>query len=221
MQQNKGSYGREIALRAHQLLSELEHLAKNVIGEEPSDGSLRPTFLLTMAMPIIIQPYERFFRDPSKFRTTLMREFDGYSPHSRLAKGLDKLKAMTSLEGSPFSDVEWRFAHLKSEYGYKLADGMTQALRGYLKQSSALKKANEKAPKFVLEHLRHAMAHGSIMYLNEKWEPSLYGPVKFFLFANARPEGKVDFLLVSVEEFLVFITSWAAWLHDHEHCDHA
>lgn len=213
----QGSYGRELALRAHVLLKQLEGAAKETPGDGPSIGSLYPTFLLSMAMPIIIQPYERFFKKYNRRTADLVVEFDGYSESSSLANALKELGEMSSLASSPFDGVQWKYAHLNADVGYKLADGMTSTLESFLKNERAEQHAKAKPPKTVLEHLRNALAHGSIVYLGENWQPSLYGPVKFFLFANARPNGKVEFLLISVEDFRQFIGNWAKWLHDKEY----
>jgi len=205
-----GSYGRELALRAHELLTRLEPHAKDVSGEAPSEGSLYPTFLLSMAMPIIIQPYERIFKNTSQQLSALTNTFDGYSQESKLAKGLKTLRNMESLCGSPLFSANWAFARLKPDRKYKLADGMTSELKLFL-ETSGNRKA-KKRPRALLEHLRHALAHGSIVYLNADWKPSLYGPVEHFLFANARPNGSVDFALISVQGFQEVITEWADWL---------
>jgi hypothetical protein len=212
-----GSYGRELALRAHELLTRLEPEAKETPGQAPSIGSLYPTFLLSMAVPIIIQPYERFLAKKDNKEARIVVDFDGYSKGSSLAQGLAELKSMKTLSGSPFDNIGWRYAQLKSSVGYKLACGMTAELRTFLKDKRSAEKAMSKSPTMIIEHLRHSMAHGSIVYLGEDWEPSLYGPVQFFLFANLRLNGNVDFLLISIDEFKTFISKWAKWLEDREY----
>ena len=209
-----GSYGRELALRAFELFRALEPEARNVMGEAPSGGSLYPTFLLSMAMPIIIQPYERFFEIDNPKKSALMVEFDGYEPNSPLAKGLDELKDMTNLSGSPFDKAKWHYAFLRGTY--KLVDGISEDLERHLNNPAAAVKAQRKRPKVVLGILRHALAHGSIVYLDQEEQPSIYGPVEHFLFANSRPNGIVEFLKVNVEDFKMFITAWAKWLRDHD-----
>lgn len=214
MMAENGLYGRELPIRAHQLLDELGAFARKISAEGPSTGSLYPTFLLTMATPIIIQPYERFFAGKGDQSERIISEFDGYPQYSGLATALKDLKSRQSLDGTPMGVVEWKFAFLKASSDYKLADGINPELQYLLKDPKAIDMAKRKSPKNILEHLRHAMAHGTIIYLDADINPALYGGAEFFLFANARTKGKVDFLLISVSDFKKFISSWAEWLKE-------
>lgn len=212
----KGSYGRELALRAHVLLKQLEGEAKETPGDGPSIGSLYPTFLLSMAMPIIIQPYERFLATKAH-RNRLFVDFDGYSEGSKLAIALGELSSEDGLADTPLGDVPWRFAFLRTNY--MLSQGMPKELSERLREPKAENAARRKSPGKIFAHLRHALAHGSIVYLDKDWKPSLYGPVKYFLFVNAPNQTLTEFLLISVEDFRRFIGSWAGWLHEKEYAE--
>lgn len=212
-----GSYGRELPLRAAQLFRGLECTATQIYGEKPSSGSLHPTFVLTMAIPIIIQLYERFFAT-KKHQNRLFDDFDGYTEGSRLAKGLAELRGKSLLAETPLGGVDWRFAFLKEKY--KLSDGVPDELKSHLSKIESAMYAGKMSLADILSHLRNAMAHGSILYLNEDRQPSLFQDVEYFLFVNAPNARTSQFLLIRVADFRDVILQWADWLHSHEYEPH-
>lgn len=214
----QGSYGREIALRANELLQQLEQHARDVPGEMPSAGSLRPSFLLSMAMPIIIQPYERFFSKGAQRSVAFYSEFERLDGVSEMRNEIDSLKTAGSLAGSPMEVATWWWAFTNDFY--KLSDGIPNHIAPLLTGTAGKTKAKTKAPHEILMVLRHALAHGSVIYLDKNGEPSLYGGVTYFLFVNQRTDDmgnqkSVDFLKVSVEDFRKFLSKWANWIERH------
>lgn len=210
-------YGTEMVQRCRTLLEKLEPHANEINQNESSPGSLSVTFLLTMAHPMIIQPYERFIKGAgSRFK---LRTNEG-----ELGKAFKRLVPSGSdgIAGTPLDGIwTWSFASFPAQASNYLPykEG-TMLLDLKLKESldgdQARADARKRSPYTLLEILRHSMAHGNIIYLNSEGDVAHGTKVSKLLFANERPRtlGRpgieaYDFLQISVTDFRKFLESWA------------
>lgn len=218
-------YGTEIAMRCLRLLDGLEGYAAKIEAPNAELGSLRPTFLLSMAYPMIIQPYERFMTGKGTQYDLQLHEVELsklFGAQFKEKKGLSWL-----LEGNA---EKWSWARIerasvegRKEFPFEQGGHFLDTqLREHLAAPKSHKQAANELAKTLIEVLRHSLAHGSILYLDDSGDVAHGQPVGKFLFCNERRGGEqnyiqaYEFLEVSVEGFAGFLRSWAVWLESLE-----
>jgi hypothetical protein len=178
-------------------------------------GSLSTTFLLAMANPIIALPVERIFKpidgrsvvaDDRGLNTGLSDEvnkaFDGktkFRETSFFAKAKPDWRLVRNVK--PFNIAEW---------------GNDEVFKRFADDTAKQAAAEEKA-KFMMIHLRNAIAHGGIVYLDKNG--SLNEKTAAMLgFVSAKIDWKTQKLeglhisRVSEPDFHRFLFEWSDWI---------
>lgn len=190
-------YGTEIALRCLKLLNGLEGCASKIEAPNPEFGSLRPTFLLSMAYPMIIQPYERFM---TRKRTSYeLQLHEGELSRQFQAQFKEKQGLSWLSEGNA---QRWSWARFEIASGKginKLPFDQTRQyldtqLREQLANTQGKTEAENQPTMVLIEVLRHSLAHGSVLYLADSGDVAHGQPVGKFLFCNERRGGKKNYI---------------------------
>jgi hypothetical protein len=208
---NPEHYGRDIAIRCQSLI---QHLLPKVEGGLPDDalfgGPLRTTFLLALATPMVLLPIERIFK-PGAGRKGVGddREID----RGLAARVADTFGNETTFGKSPFGgDGDWRYVT-----GYRLfniARPWPEDLLEALDDQDATNRALDAPAQKILLHLRNALAHGGITYLNKNGRQT-EGEAAMFAFVGLKSANtrKLNVLRVSEISFCRFLGAWTAWLN--------
>lgn len=202
-------YSRDIATRCGRLI---EDLMPYVEAREYSEfgGALTCTFLLSLATPMIVFPFERLHK--------VMRAGDDKEIDPSLT---DELKEVFNepFEKSPFcGDGDWSF--VENYCPFNIADIWPQDVIEKLKSSEAKDQARNSTTKKILEVLRNALAHGGVNYLNEDGHQtdriaSMFAFVSTIKEKSGENRGQIiglDILRIRQDDLREFLKKWAAWL---------
>jgi len=205
-------YSRDIARRCQSLI---HHLWPRVVAGLPDDarfgGPLQTTFLLAMATPMVILPFDRIFK-PS---TGAERVGDDTKLDEELANLVtDALGPEKTFGKAPFAATNcWNYVH-----GYPLFDIAGNWPRELLKKLAtpeAAKNAEAAEAGRILCNLRNALAHGGVAYLNEDGRHSSGQAAMLAFAAFERKDNKnvgLNVLRVHEDDFRAFLGAWAKWL---------
>ena len=192
-------FGTELPRRCLELLDGLSpHVPTG-----PS-GHLNTTFLLTVAMPLIVFPHQVL----NGADRLVMGDVNRLSPTVRAA--------MTR----PWADVpfrgggRWYMAELDGKPRHP--DDLQAATPGLITPAAATKADVLEADQ-VLRRLRHALSHAGVVYLDEA---GLYRPARdafmlaFVFEFGGRNNRRHGVITVSEPDFRAFLRAWARWLSD-------
>ena len=204
-------FSKALPMRCQTLLDELyqEQLPK----APDSDYRLRATFLLSVAMPMVIFPMERIYKFSDGTQS-------GHLNDAPLDQTLaDNLKAelSKSAEESQFFDRgKWAFhRHDMTVCGkLSLATGLPLEIASKLSEPEADALDTGCTAENLLKIIRNSLAHGSVMFLDEHGKSVEAGPVTKLAFVSTDMKGEKDyrFLRVGMADFREFLQRWAKWL---------
>jgi hypothetical protein len=193
-------------------------------------GPLTTTFLISMSMPIINIPTERI----EKYLG--LRDTEGYVDdrhlNPRAAEEFKNVLRRGRFGDAPFFQRDvWRLYQYEGE-PINLADGLPEAIAVELEKDEAEHRAAAMPASQWLAILRNALAHGGIVYLDERGRSSRDTSVKMFGFVNGRfrdgwcryeknqtcraervPSG-LNILRINEVDYHDFLHRWVNWVQD-------
>lgn len=209
-------YGLDIVTRCRGLL---EHLMPHVQTGLPDDkkfgGPLTTTFLLAMANPMIALPVERIFKpEDSKDVVADDRVLNaGLSDEvNKVFDGKTKFMECSFLRG-----VDWRL--VRSVNAFNIANWGNKDVFENLGNEVGKKAAEEEAAKFMLIHLRNALAHGGVAYLDKDGRQTDHSAA-MLCFVSAKIDWKTQKVVglhisrVSETDFQKFLLGWSKWIEE-------
>lgn len=223
-------YSIELPERRLQLIEGLWEQAERIHdGNRPDLGPLTTTFPISMAMLIINLPIERIERHINKD--------PGYSDDRKInekaVEAFDTVVRKGTLAAAPFyEDRAWSFLALHEEPIFNIADGIPQKTADRLGSDEAIENARQMFANQWVSILRNALAHGSIVYLDEYGRSSHGRPVKMYAFVSGKygrrdcqhGEGHcttglgnlegLNILRIREDNFRSFLRKWAEWLQE-------
>lgn len=198
-------YSRDLVARCECLLANLMPVVeKGLEGDGKFGGVLTTTFLLAMATPMIVLPIERIYKN------------GGVGNDSEVNKGLTA-EVKKTLDGTMkfgeapyFSKVDWRLVSDRAPFN--IAAAWPADLLKALGDDAAAQAAKDISAKAMMTHLRNALAHGGVTYLDKHGEQS-HGQADMLGFASTTNKGATYLISrVSQSQFASFISAWADWI---------
>ena len=206
-------YSLDIAMRCQNLIS---HLLPTVVAGLPDDkkfgGSLRTTFLLAMATPMIVLPIERIFKPVQDETVADDRELNV----KLAARFADVFGRTMKFKETPFFKAGWNYI---SKYPpFNIAREWTnQLLTNLASEEAAYKAATTDAHRILID-LRNALAHGGVVYLDKYGRNITDGEAAIFAFVAAKKDKKniigLNILRISESDFLGFLEAWMDWVQN-------
>lgn len=207
-------YSLEIVTRCRALI---EHLLPAVSagfqGDDRFGGPLTTTFLLAMATPMISLPIERIFK---------AKEGDLVADDSTLNEGLEAEVARV-LDGklkfgeAPFAQgIDWRL--IRNVPPFNIAVWEAAQHFDALSHEDARVTASRTPADFMLRHVRNALAHGGIVYLDGQGRMSGDTRAEMLGLVSARKDWETQEIIglhisrVSETDFRRFLLAWADWI---------
>jgi len=194
------------------LLDALESPARNTfLPAHGETGPLITTFAISMAMPLIIVPIERLgtYRNASKQDRAHLPQM-----YERVKRELMKPFGQTCFRGNGRWSLATTPHIVRAPADWASAIDQVEGLFAP-RHRQALDNLSGSE---VLNGLRHALAHGSIAYLDEagRWEPGQEAKIVAFIATDRTghgPDGS-NIFCVSQEDLLLFLRAWAGFLMD-------
>lgn len=207
-------YSIDVVARCRSLL---EHLLPTVSKGLPDDkqfgGPLTTTFLLAMATPIIGLPVERIFKPT--------QPGDIIADDTALNEHLTKEVLRVFDDKLPFAEApfagkaDWRL--LRAVPPFNIAVWEAAQHFEALAEVQARKAAQQASAQFMLRHLRNALAHGGVVYLDAEGRMQA-DKAEMLAFVSAKKDRKTGKIAglhisrVSEGDFFVFLLLWADWI---------
>jgi hypothetical protein len=205
----------------------LHDLRKPVEGGLPGDrkfgGSLGTTFLLAMAMPMVILPIERILKPSTEQSPDAISDDTEIDPRLAeiVAEGLSERQAFGN---APFFQPG-AWSYIPRSERFSLAGAWPTTIIDQLCEDAAFRAAEKASAKQVLICLRNALAHGGVAYLDKDGHQT-GGPAAMLAFVSTL--SKMDkvtsrhvvdgcrVLRITQDDFACFLGLWADWLGQHE-----
>lgn len=213
---NPSHYSLELPDRCLRLIDELwPHVQQIYEPNRMNEGPLTSTFLLAMAMPMIILPVERLEKQSSKN--------EGYADDLHLDAHLNvavkKALGSSHFKKSPFfATGAWSYVHWLDP-SLNISRGLPEGLSAQLSASDAFKDAEDMPTSQWCSILRNALSHGGVAYLNAQGRSMSGDQAEMFCFVSGKyggPERDVleslRCLRVKESDFRDFLRRWADWL---------
>lgn len=213
-------YSRDLPQRCMRLIDDLwPVVAQNEHGGE-FGGPLTTTFLMSLATPILVLPFERII-----VQGNAGAEVPSYANDANIDAGLtERLKHGLAgrLEDKPFHRAgSWSVVETDNDY-FKLPEGLPDHIAGALAAEEAYHRASRMQAESLLACLRNALSHGGISYLDAKGRTTNapHEQVSMLAFISARMKGQgkerkpigLRIARISEEDFRVFLREWVEWL---------
>lgn len=181
----------EYPQRCGQLLDMLEPQAR--------EHDLVGSFALLVASAAFTIPFARMTE----------KQHPAGKPEARLFSAIETLKKRSFLDAPFWKGVKPEFfRYAKIETPPDQAAGWRNAAGAH-----PLKSAEDKDGNTVLRTIRHALAHGNVVYLDENGHEMPRNKVRYLAFLAKHDSGVGHRVVVFNEEsFLAFLKSWIAWL---------
>ena len=204
-------YSRDITARCSSLL---RHLMPRVREGLPDDakfeGKLTTTFLIALATPMVVLPVERIYKPSAGIGGVA----DDRAIHEGLRDDVKKVfDGKTKFVDAPFFIGDWRYAPNRNPFN--IADAWPGELLDALDDKAAVRTAEDAPARTIMVHLRNALAHGGITYLDRDGRQSLGPAAMLGLISAKMKDGKIvglHALRVSAADFEEFITAWSEWI---------
>jgi hypothetical protein len=183
---------------------------------EDALGPLKTTFLLSMAMPLVLIPIERIERHRDAEKTGYM---DERFRDASVTAAIDLALGGSPIRKAPFFiPGSWYFASIQYEPEMNLAFNFPDALADALATPHAASAACRMEGSQWASCLRNALAHGGIVYLDGEGRHTHGHATELLAFVSARypRDSKVPSqilcLRISRDDFVTFLRGWVAWL---------
>lgn len=224
-------YGIELPQRCLTLLEGLWGRASQTYTDHTRHlGPLTSTFLISMSMPIINIPTERI----EKYLG--LRDAEGYVDDRHLnpdatEEFMNVLRRRSLGQAPFFRQGAWRFYRCEGK-PINLARGLPEDIAVELEKKEAGERAAAMPASQWLGVLRNALAHGGIIYLDERGRSSRDTPVRMFGFVNGRfrdgpcPHEKsqtcraervasgLNILRIAEDDYRDFLQRWVGWMQN-------
>ena len=205
-------YSLDIVTRSRSLLKHLmPHVRKGLPDDKRFGGSLSTTFLLAMASPMIALPVERIFK-PNDGK-------DVVADDRGLNNGLsDEVKKVfdgdTKFRETSFfakAKPDWRLVR-DVKPPFNIAEWGNDKVFERLENDEGKEKAAKVTARFMMLHLRNAIAHGGIIYLDKEGHQN-QSTAAMLGFVSA-PIGLkcLHISRVSEDDFHRFLLAWSDWI---------
>lgn len=189
----------EVPQRMRRLLDVMHQIAKQ--------QDLTTSFTLMVAMPLLMIPLER-----TNTRRSVINDVD--EAHSFVA-------ALRRLKRQPFWEAflrdseqlhKWRYVEITRKIDRP--SEWRDTLDRHPMQPGARNDIKEQDVENVLLTLRHALAHGNVVYLNEDGDEAPGRRVTHLAFVSDPRSGSAGYRVLIVEEnaFVEFLKAWADWV---------
>lgn len=205
-------YCTQVTQRMRSLIDTMEPTART--------KDLLTSFTLMAAMPIVIIPLERV----AQSRGSARNEINDLIVAPRFAKAWQKKRLENFLNAfvpDQLCRSNWRYLELSNEKIDKPSEWRDQLGRHPMSQG-AVNEITKQNVENILTVMRHGLAHGSIIYLDEKGDENPMRKVTHLGFV-VRATGQdrhypksFRVLIVEQEEFLSFLKRWTDWISDYE-----
>lgn len=201
-------YSLDIVTRCRSLL---EHLMPRVQKGLPDDkrfgGPLSTTFLLTMANPMIALPIERILKPGERGRVADDRALNvGLS--DEVKKVFDG--KMKFNESPFFVQTDWRL--VPNVKPFNIAEWNDKEVLGKLASDEGKTNAAEATAKVMMVHLRNAIAHGGIIYLDKNGRLSDTTAAMLGFVSAPTNLSCLHISRVSEPDFHKFLLAWSDWI---------
>lgn len=198
-------FATEYPKRCLHLLETFEQIAR--------ENDLYGTFSVMLAASILIVPWER-----ANGRHPLTQEQGG-----DLHTGLRRLERQRWLQAEFWRVVptgKWRFSRIMGDPNDVRGWSDDQGRPSFSPEANTV---GRRQVGEVFRVLRNALAHGNIVYLDERGQETAGAHVRHIAFLSRYEESEEDrknaetYRLVTVREtqFLLFVKAWASWVADH------
>jgi hypothetical protein len=122
----------------------------------------------------------------------------------------------TKFKECPFLDgIDWRF--VRDTKAFNIAEWNDQGILEELSRDKARDTAGNETANFMMLHLRNAIAHGGIVYLDKDGRLNEQ-TASMLAFVSARMDWDTEEIVglhisrVSEPDFRKFLTTWADWI---------
>ena len=174
------------------------------------EQDLTTSFTLMVAMPLLMIPLERtatYRGEP----TNAISDVDTAQPFVRALRKLKRDLFWEAFLHDPDLLHRWRFTEIVRRIDHP--SQWRDSLDRHPMRPGARNDIKEQTVDNVLMTLRHALAHGNVVYLNEEGDEAPGRRVTHMAFV-ADGRGTDAYRVVIVEEvaFVEFLKAWADWL---------
>ncbi|MBS0412799.1 MAG: hypothetical protein JSR68_00350 [Proteobacteria bacterium] len=176
---------------------------------------LTTSFTLMVAMPLLMIPLERTAKKGHK-PVNAINDVDAAQSFVRELQRLKRSLFSDAFLRDPGLLHKWRFTEIARDINEP--SQWRDSLGRHPMLPGARNDIKEQNVENVLLTIRHALAHGNVVYLNEEGKETPGRQVTHMAFvANGRP-GSSAYRVVIVEEqaFVEFLKAWARWLSDYQ-----
>lgn len=207
-------YTVDIVARCRDLLDELMPQVRGGLkGDERHGGTLTTTFLLAMATPIIVLPIERLFKPTQPGEVVA----DDTTLHAGLSKEVTRVfDEKCTFGNAPFNPgLKWPL--LRDAPVFNIARWGNEKKLAALDEAASLKTGQEASTRFMMIHLRNALTHGGILYLDKEGRQS-DARADMLGFVSAKTDWKTKKIVgfrvsrASETDFLAFLRAWSDWI---------
>lgn len=213
---NPNHYSLELPQRCLRLIDELwPHVQQVYEPNGTKEGPLTSTFLLAMAMPMIILPIERLERQSSKN--------EGYADDLHLDPSLSA-SVKSGLGATPFAQSPfftpgaWSYVHWLDP-SLNISRGLDDELTAQLSASESYRDAADMPASQWCSVLRNALSHGGVAYLDAQGRSARGAQADMFCFVSGKYGGPKRDVLESLRclrikeaDFRDFLRRWGNWL---------
>ena len=182
-------------------------------GDDRHGGPLTTTFLIAMATPMIALPIERLFK-PTQGGEVVA---DDTKLHDGLSKEVTSaFDEKCTFAKAPFNPgLNWPL--LRDAPIFDLAQWGNEKALSKLDEPASLKAGNDASARFMMIHLRNALAHGGIIYLDKNGRQSdlsadMLGFVSTKINWNTKKIAALRVSRVNEADFLTFLRAWSDWI---------
>jgi hypothetical protein len=211
---NPNHYSLELPDRCLHIIDKLWPCVENLHHPvNPDAGPLTTTFLLAMAMPIIILPIERIERH---------QQNEGYADDRHIEPEIER--AVKAGMGTKLSNSSFFVPAAWSYVGWpdtstNIARGLPLELSKQLSSQEAYARAASMPASQFCSVLRNALSHGGVAYLDANGRATPGGRAEMFCFVSGKydEEGvlrSLNCLRIGEGEFRTFLRQWVKWLRD-------
>ncbi len=174
------------------------------------EEDLTTSFTLMVAMPLLVIPLERTATKGGE-PANAISDVETAQPFVRALRKLKRDLFWEAFLRDPELLHRWRFTEIARRIDHP--SQWRDSLGRHPMRPGARNDIKEQTVENVLMTLRHALAHGNVVYLNEEGDEAPGRRVTHMAFV-ADGRGTAAYRVVIVEEmaFVEFLKAWADWL---------
>lgn len=204
-------YSAELPRRCAALIEGLSDAVDALTAAPRWGGPLRTTFLVSMATPMIVLPFERLFQPG-------VRQIEGVGNDLLLDPDLDarirtELEPGRRFDATPFFLAD-AFSYAPKVRRFPIGSDWSLEVLESLGAEAAFAAAGAADAADILSILRNALAHGGVTYLDRDGRQvnAATAMLAFASFVSRKDRDHLRLLRISVPAFERFLSLWAGWL---------